>query len=92
MTRIQIAQDPTADAVLSGDPFALVVGMLLDQQFPMGRPRRPGQRCWSFGTLDPGALAAADPESFADLCATLRPSIAMADRWPVESSSSPTSS
>lgn len=28
---IQIAQDPAADQVLSADPFALLVGMLLDQ-------------------------------------------------------------
>lgn len=71
MTRIQIAQDPTADAVLSGDPFALVVGMLLDQQFPMERAfAGPAKVLERFGTLDPGALAAADPESFADLCAT----------------------
>jgi len=71
MTRIQIAQDPTADAVLSGDPFALVVGMLLDQQFPMERAfAGPAKVLERFGTLAPGALAAADPESFADLCAT----------------------
>ena len=32
---IQIAQDPAADKVLSDYPFALLAGMLLDQQFPM---------------------------------------------------------
>jgi hypothetical protein len=31
-TAIQIAQDPTADKVLSEDSFALLTGMLLDQQ------------------------------------------------------------
>jgi hypothetical protein len=31
-TQIRIAQDPDADAVLSSDPFALLVGMLLDQR------------------------------------------------------------
>lgn len=29
---LHIAQDPAADALLSSDPFALLVGMLLDQQ------------------------------------------------------------
>ena len=29
---IQIAQDPAADKVLSEDSFALLAGMLLDQQ------------------------------------------------------------
>lgn len=32
---VTIAQDPAADRVLSDDPFALLVGMLLDQQYPM---------------------------------------------------------
>ena len=31
MTRLQIAQDPHADEVLSTDDFGLLVGMLLDQ-------------------------------------------------------------
>ena len=35
MVALTIAQDPTADRVLSQDPFALLTGMLLDQQFPM---------------------------------------------------------
>mgnify|MGYP006173498311 CR=1 FL=1 len=34
---LQIAQDPRADQVLSESPFALLCGMLLDQQFPMER-------------------------------------------------------
>ena len=71
MPQLQIAQDPAADALLSADPFALLTGMLLDQQFPMERafagPEKIRQR---FGNLDPGAIAAADPEAFADLCAT----------------------
>ncbi len=33
--RLRIAQDEAADALLARDPFALLVGMLLDQQFPM---------------------------------------------------------
>ena len=34
---LQLAQEPEADALLDRDPFALLVGMLLDQQFPMER-------------------------------------------------------
>ena len=45
--------------------------MLLDQQFPMERafagPAKVKER---FGSLDPAEIAAADPEAFADLCAT----------------------
>jgi uncharacterized HhH-GPD family protein len=71
MVTLTIAQDPTADRVLSQDPFALLVGMLLDQQFPMERAfAGPAKVLERFGTLDPAAVAAADPEAFADLCAT----------------------
>ena len=71
MATLTIAQDPTADRVLSEDPFALLVGMLLDQQFPMERAfAGPAKVLERFGTLDPAAVAAADPEAFADLCAT----------------------
>jgi uncharacterized HhH-GPD family protein len=71
MVSLTIAQDAAADRVLSEDPFALLVGMLLDQQFPMERAfAGPAKVLERFGTLDPGAIAAADPEPFADLCAT----------------------
>lgn len=71
MATLTIAQDPTADRVLSQDPFALLVGMLLDQQFPMERAfAGPAKVLERFGTLEPAAVAAADPEAFADLCAT----------------------
>ena len=69
--QLRIAQDETADELLSSDPFALLLGMLLDQQFPMERafagPAKVKER---FGTLDPATIAAADPDAFADLCAT----------------------
>lgn len=71
MVSLHIAQDEAADQVLSTDPFGLLSGMLLDQQFPMERafagPAKIAQR---FGSLDPARIAAADPEAFADLCAT----------------------
>jgi uncharacterized HhH-GPD family protein len=70
--RLHLAQDEAADALLAADPFALLVGMLLDQQFPMERafagPYVIAQR---MGTdqLDPAAVAAAEPEAFATLMA-----------------------
>ena len=68
---LHIAQDPAADEVLSTDAFALLVGMLLDQQFPMERAfAGPAKILERFGTLDPAAIADADPEHFATLCAT----------------------
>jgi len=71
MAALTIAQDPAADRVLSQDPFALLTGMLLDQQFPMERAfAGPAKILERFGTLEPAALAAAEPEAFADLCST----------------------
>lgn len=68
---IQITGDPAADRVLEQSPFALVVGMMLDQQYPMEHAfRGPAKVLDRFGTLDPAAIAAADPEEFADLCST----------------------
>ena len=59
---LTIAQDPTADRVLSEDPFALLTGMLLDQQFPMERAfAGPAKVLERFGTLDPAAIADGRP-------------------------------
>ncbi|RNL79641.1 HhH-GPD-type base excision DNA repair protein [Nocardioides marmorisolisilvae] len=67
---IQITGDPAADQVLSDDPFALLLGMLLDQQYPMEHAfRGPAKLLERFGTLDPAKIAAADPTEFAALCA-----------------------
>ncbi len=64
-----IAQEEAADQLLSDNPFALVVGMLLDQQFPMERAfAAPARLTERFGDLEPAAVAAADPEAFAALC------------------------
>jgi uncharacterized HhH-GPD family protein len=68
---IQITGDAAADQVLDESPFALVVGMMLDQQYPMEHAfRGPAKVLDRFGTLDPAAIAAADPEEFATLCST----------------------
>ena len=71
MATIQITGDPVADQVLTDDPFALLVGMLLDQQYPMEHAfRGPAKIVERFGTLDPARIAGADPEEFATMCAT----------------------
>jgi len=58
-----------ADAVLDQSPFALLVGMMLDQQYPMEHAfRGPWKVLDRFGTLDPATIAAADPEAFSELC------------------------
>ena len=70
MTTLRIAQDAQADRVLSESPFALLMGMMLDQQFPMERAfAGPSKVLERFGSLDPAEIAGADPEEFAALCA-----------------------
>ncbi len=69
---LQLAQDPEADALLDRDPFALLVGMLLDQQFPMERAfAAPAGLAHRLGVdrLDPAAIAAHDPDALAALFA-----------------------
>src|SRR5215217_1490532 len=66
-----ITGDDHADRLLNDDPFALLVGMLLDQQYPMEHAfRGPAKILDRFGTLDPVAIAAADPEEFAAMAST----------------------
>jgi uncharacterized HhH-GPD family protein len=68
---IQITGEPAADQVLTESPFALLVGMMLDQQYPMEHAfRGPWKVLDRFGSLDPHAIATADAEQFAALCAT----------------------
>jgi len=61
-----LAQDAEADALLDRDPLALLIGMLLDQQFPMERafagPALIAQRL-GVDRLDARQLAAHDPEA-----------------------------
>ena len=67
----QITNDPAADAVLDEYPLAVVIGMQLDQQYPIEHAFRGGWKILSrFGSLDPAAIAAADPERFTELCRT----------------------
>jgi uncharacterized HhH-GPD family protein len=61
-----IAQDVAADELLGRDPLALLLGMLLDQQFPMERafagPRLLADRL-GVDVLSAADLAGADPEA-----------------------------
>ena len=65
----QITNEPEADAVLDEHPLALVIGMQLDQQYPIEHAFRGGWKILSrFGSLDTAAIAAADPAEFKALC------------------------
>ena len=63
--------DPTADQLLTDDPFALLIGMLLDQQVTMESAfAGPAKIAARMDGLDVHRIAEADPETFAALCAT----------------------
>ena len=62
---------PEADALLTDNPFALLAGMMLDQQYPMEHAfRGPAKVLERFGSFTPADVAAADPEEFTALCTT----------------------
>lgn len=68
---IHITGDPAADKVLDESPFALLAGMMLDQQYPMEHAfRGPAKVVDRFGSFDPAAIASADPDEFAAMAAT----------------------
>ena len=71
MPSLTLTGDPEADSLLSDNAFALLIGMLLDQQISMELafigPARLAARL--DGTLDPATVAAMDP---ADLEARFR--------------------
>jgi uncharacterized HhH-GPD family protein len=70
-TELHITGDAEADALLSSDPLALLIGMLLDQQVPMetafAGPAKLKQR---LGHLDAAKIAAYDPDAFIEICKT----------------------
>jgi uncharacterized HhH-GPD family protein len=69
--RLCLAQQADADELLSRDPFALLVGMLLDQQIPMERafagPAMIAARM--DGSFDPPTVASYDPDRFVEIVA-----------------------
>jgi uncharacterized HhH-GPD family protein len=73
---LHIAQDEEADQLVSEDPLALLVAMVLDQQIPLERaftsPLDLKERLG--GRLDPAEIAAMDPDKLAGIFAT-RPAL-----------------
>jgi uncharacterized HhH-GPD family protein len=68
MAKLQLVQDPAADELLESNPFALLVGMMLDQQIPMevafAGPRKIAER---IGGVDAREIADYDPDAFVKL-------------------------
>ncbi|MBD3779519.1 MAG: Fe-S cluster assembly protein HesB [Micrococcales bacterium] len=63
--------DSTADSLLASDFFALLTGMLLDQQVTMESAfAGPAKIAARMGGFDVRRIAEADPDEFAALCAT----------------------
>ena len=68
-TAIHLTGDKEADALLSKDPLALLIGMVLDQQIPLERAFwAPAELARRLGKpLNAAEIAAMDPEKFAEL-------------------------
>lgn len=70
-TKLNIVGEREADKLLSENPLALLIGMQLDQQFPMEHafagPKKIADR---MGGFEVHAMAEADPEEFAKMCST----------------------
>jgi len=64
-----LSGDADADALLTKDPLALLIGMVLDQQIPLERAfKSPYDLQVRLGTpLDAATLAAMDPEALAEV-------------------------
>ena len=63
---LHITGDPDADALLSTDPLALLIGMLLDQQVPMETAfAGPAKLRDRLGSFDAATIAGTDPDEFA---------------------------
>jgi uncharacterized HhH-GPD family protein len=75
MAKLQLVQDPAADELLESNPFALLVGMMLDQQIPMevafAGPKKIADR---LGGVDAQQIAEYDPEKFIAVCSE-RPAV-----------------
>lgn len=69
MPDLRLAQDEAADTLLSENPLALLIGMVLDQQVPLEwafrGPYELSQRLG--GRLDAGEIAAMDPDGLVQL-------------------------
>jgi uncharacterized HhH-GPD family protein len=74
--KLCLSQVPEADALLSKDPLALLIGFVLDQQIPLEWAfRGPFELTQRLGKrLDPAEIAATDPDALAAVFAE-RPSL-----------------
>ncbi|MBB5633281.1 putative HhH-GPD family protein [Cryobacterium mesophilum] len=62
---LHLTGDDSADALLTDNPFALLVGMLLDQQVPMETAfAGPAKLRDRLGAIDPATIAGCDPDAF----------------------------
>jgi uncharacterized HhH-GPD family protein len=68
MTSLHITGDAAADELLSSDAFALLTGMLLDQQVPMetafAGPEKIRERV---GSIDPATIAGYEPDALVEV-------------------------
>jgi uncharacterized HhH-GPD family protein len=65
---LHITGDPAADQLLSNDAFALLVGMLLDQQVTMESAfAGPEKIRTRIGSMAPAAIAEYDPAGFVEI-------------------------
>jgi uncharacterized HhH-GPD family protein len=68
---LHLSQDPEADKLITKDPLALLIGMVLDQQIPLERafssPRDLKERLG--GKLDAAEIASMDPDRLAEIFA-----------------------
>jgi uncharacterized HhH-GPD family protein len=72
MPKLNLSQDPEADKLLSKDPLALLIGMVLDQQVPLewafSAPAELKRRLG--GHMDSRAISSMDPDEFASAFTT----------------------
>jgi uncharacterized HhH-GPD family protein len=65
---LHLTGDQAADALLSSDPLALMIGMLLDQQVPMESAfAGPAKLLDRVGHLDAAEIAKFDPDSLVEI-------------------------
>ncbi|MGP4031873.1 HhH-GPD-type base excision DNA repair protein [Pseudarthrobacter sp. 1C304] len=65
---LHITGDPAADKLLGDDAFALLTGMLLDQQVTMESAfAGPEKIRTRIGSMDPAAIAGYDPQAFVEV-------------------------
>jgi uncharacterized HhH-GPD family protein len=70
MTKLNLAQEPDSDALLSENPLALLIGMVLDQQVPLEWAfKGPFMLQERIGELDAADIAGRDPDALAKVFA-----------------------